>query len=204
MTGKLGRRGRALGSPRSPPRKAGLRHSIKRGARGSGCSRLPPAMSSNSDATPDPEAPRPLAHRRHHGWVPLPWALSIALVLLAGAGAAYVIRTWVVPRGSASLGASPAPDSRLPDVPEFLPDARARLPDSTQVRCAPTWDPFSIPHPPGQPPLLHAGPTVRPFGPREHPSLFRLSGATLSHLVPLRDPIGTPHPQAGPFPHGGS
>ncbi|XP_045687585.1 tumor necrosis factor ligand superfamily member 9 [Phyllostomus hastatus] len=88
-------------------------------------------MSSNSDAVPDPEAPRPLAHRRH-GCVPLPWALSVALVLFAAAGAAYVIRTWVVPRGSASPGPSPAPDSRLPEVPEFLPDARARLPDSTQ------------------------------------------------------------------------
>ncbi|XP_036898607.1 tumor necrosis factor ligand superfamily member 9 [Sturnira hondurensis] len=88
-------------------------------------------MSSNSDAVPDPEAPRPLAHRRRV-CVPLPWALSIALVLFAAAGAAYIIRTWVVPQGSASLRPSPAPDSRLPEVLEVLPDARARLPDSTQ------------------------------------------------------------------------
>ncbi|KAM5309365.1 tumor necrosis factor ligand superfamily member 9 [Glossophaga mutica] len=88
-------------------------------------------MSSHSDAVPDPEAPRPLAHRRHV-CVPLPWALSIALVLFAAAGAAYIIRTWVVPRGSASLRPSPAPNSILSEVPEFLPDARARLPGSTQ------------------------------------------------------------------------
>ncbi|XP_037021182.2 tumor necrosis factor ligand superfamily member 9 [Artibeus jamaicensis] len=92
-------------------------------------------MSSNSDAVPDPEAQQPPAHRRRV-CVPLPWALSVALVLFAAAGAAYIIRTWVVPRGFASLGPSPAPDSRLPEVPEVLPevlpDARARLPDSTQ------------------------------------------------------------------------
>lgn len=145
--GKARTEGAGAGIPQvSAPESGASALTIKRGARGPGCSRLPPAMSSNSDAVPDPEAPRPLAHRRHV-CVPLPWALSVALVLFAAAGAAYIVRTWVVPRGPASLGPSPAPDSRLPEVPEFLPDARARLPDSTQVRCAPTWGPFSIPHP---------------------------------------------------------
>ncbi|KAM8763436.1 tumor necrosis factor ligand superfamily member 9 [Rhynchonycteris naso] len=88
-------------------------------------------MSSSSDAVPDPEAPRPPA-LTGHSCRPLLWALSASLLLITATGAAYVVRAWVMPGGPAPPGPSPAPSSRLPEVPELLPDARARLPDSPQ------------------------------------------------------------------------
>ncbi|XP_054417996.1 tumor necrosis factor ligand superfamily member 9 [Pteronotus mesoamericanus] len=88
-------------------------------------------MSSSSEAVPDPEAAQTPASPGH-SCRPVPWAVSAALLLIAAAIAAGVIRVWVVPGGSASPGPSPAPTSRLPEVPELLPDARPRLPDTTQ------------------------------------------------------------------------
>ncbi|XP_014651420.1 PREDICTED: tumor necrosis factor ligand superfamily member 9 [Ceratotherium simum simum] len=90
-------------------------------------------MRSSTDANPDPEAQRPPASPGR-GCHPLPWALSAALLLFAGACAACVIRAWVVPGAPALAGPSPgpAPSSRLPEVPELPPDASARLPDSPQ------------------------------------------------------------------------
>lgn len=112
---------------------------IKRVARGPSCSRPSPAMRSSSDADPDPEAPRPPASPGH-SCHPLPWALSAALLLLASAACtACAVRAWVVPGSPASPSPSPAPSSRLPEVPELPPDARSGLPDSPQVRCAPAW-----------------------------------------------------------------
>uniref|UniRef100_A0A7N5KCA2 TNF superfamily member 9 n=2 Tax=Ailuropoda melanoleuca TaxID=9646 RepID=A0A7N5KCA2_AILME len=57
---------------------------------------------------------------------PLPWALSAALLLLTGVCAFCALRAWEAPRAPA------APGPRLPGLPEDLPDAGARLPDSPQ------------------------------------------------------------------------
>ncbi|XP_025716829.1 tumor necrosis factor ligand superfamily member 9 [Callorhinus ursinus] len=78
-------------------------------------------MCPRTDACPDPEAQRPPAPPGS-ACRPLPWALSAALLLLAGTGAACALR-WAAPR---------APAVPSPGLPELLPDARARLPDSPQ------------------------------------------------------------------------
>lgn len=144
--GKAWLEGAGAGIPTvSAPESGASGFTIKRGARHPGFSRLPLVMRSSSDAVLDPEAPLPPAPpgpacRR------LPWALSAALLLLlAAACAVCAVRAWELPRRPAPFPSpSPAPDSRLPELP---PDARARLPDSPQVSCAPAWDPFSTLHP---------------------------------------------------------
>ncbi|XP_039734453.1 tumor necrosis factor ligand superfamily member 9 [Pteropus medius] len=85
-------------------------------------------MSSSSDAVPDPEAARP-PERARPARRARTWALSAALLLLlAAACAACALHPWWVPARPASPGPSPAPSSRLPEVPELPPNARARLP----------------------------------------------------------------------------
>lgn len=112
-------------------------------------------MCPRADAVPDPEAQRPPAPPGP-ACRPLPWALSVALLLLlllAGTCAACWLSAWVAPAASAAPGPS------LPRVPEQPPDARARLPDSPQVRCAPA------PRPPSAPLAsagLRGGPSRRP------------------------------------------
>nr|KAF6482471.1 TNF superfamily member 9 [Molossus molossus] len=90
-------------------------------------------MSSSSDAVLELEAPRPPAPRGH-ACRQLPWVLVFVLLLqpLVICLSALVVRAWMMPCGSASPCPSPAPNSRLPEVPELLPDAWARLPDSSQ------------------------------------------------------------------------
>ncbi|XP_019286389.1 tumor necrosis factor ligand superfamily member 9 [Panthera pardus] len=85
-------------------------------------------MCPRADAVPDPEAQRPPAPPGP-ACRPLPWALSVALLLLllAGTCAACWLSAWVAPAASAAPGPS------LPRVPEQPPDARARLPDSPQA-----------------------------------------------------------------------
>ncbi|XP_004771653.1 tumor necrosis factor ligand superfamily member 9 [Mustela nigripes] len=84
-------------------------------------------MCPRNDASPDPEAQLPPAPPGS-ACRPLPWALSAALLLLAGTGAACAFR-WALP----SAPAAPGPGQpELPQLPEFLPDAGARLPDSPQ------------------------------------------------------------------------
>ncbi|XP_010965247.3 tumor necrosis factor ligand superfamily member 9 [Camelus bactrianus] len=88
-------------------------------------------MRSSTDAAPDPEAQRPPAPAgRACG--PLPWALSAALLLLAAACAACLVRSWAAPGAPVSPSPGPAPSPRLPEGPELAPDARARLPDPPQ------------------------------------------------------------------------
>uniref|UniRef100_A0A8C0L727 TNF superfamily member 9 n=1 Tax=Canis lupus dingo TaxID=286419 RepID=A0A8C0L727_CANLU len=82
-------------------------------------------MRPRSDAAPDPEAPRPPAPPGRT-CSPLPWALSAAMLLLAGTCAACALRAWVVP------GPRPPALPALPALPAPLPDAGARLPDSPQ------------------------------------------------------------------------
>lgn len=134
---------------------------IKRGALGPSCSRSSPAMPSSSDAVPDPEAPRPPAPPRHACHL-LPWALSAALLLLASVCAFCAVRAWVLTQCPASPGPNPSPSSRLPEVPELPPDARAGLRDSPQVRCAPAWFPGGDPYP-ALGLLLHPHPQRDPF-----------------------------------------
>ncbi|XP_047561469.1 tumor necrosis factor ligand superfamily member 9 [Lutra lutra] len=84
-------------------------------------------MCPRTDASPDPEAQLPPGPPGS-ACRPLPWALSAALLLLAGTGAACAFR-WASP----SAPAAPGPGlPELPQLPEFLPDAGARLPDSPQ------------------------------------------------------------------------
>ncbi|XP_026941616.1 tumor necrosis factor ligand superfamily member 9 [Globicephala melas] len=88
-------------------------------------------MPSSTHAAPDPEAQRPLAPsgRSCH---PLPWALSAALLLLAAACAACLVRAWAAPGAPASQVPGSARSPRLPEGLELMPDARTRLPDSPQ------------------------------------------------------------------------
>ncbi|XP_023500355.1 tumor necrosis factor ligand superfamily member 9 [Equus przewalskii] len=90
-------------------------------------------MVSNTSANPDPEAQRSPAPPGR-AWRSLPWALSAALLLFAGACAFCAVRAWALPGAPASSGPSPgpAPSSRLPEVPELPPDASARLPNTLQ------------------------------------------------------------------------
>ncbi|XP_076975647.1 tumor necrosis factor ligand superfamily member 9 [Tamandua tetradactyla] len=87
-------------------------------------------MRPSSDATPDPEAPRPPASpgcalRR------LGWALGTVLMLLAGACAAIcVARFWTAPPAAAPP--APASSPRLRELPQLPPDGRARLPGLPQ------------------------------------------------------------------------
>uniref|UniRef100_A0A8C7BKV6 TNF superfamily member 9 n=1 Tax=Neovison vison TaxID=452646 RepID=A0A8C7BKV6_NEOVI len=81
-------------------------------------------MCPRTDASPDPEAQLPPAPPGS-ACRPLPWALSAALLLLAGTGAACAFR-WALP----SAPAAPGPGQ--PELPQLLPDAGARLPDSPQ------------------------------------------------------------------------
>lgn len=117
-------------------------------------------MCPRTDAAADPEAQRPPAPPGS-ACSPLPWALSAALLLLTGVCAFCALRAWEAPRAPA------APGPRLPGLPEDLPDAGARLPDSPQVRCA--RNPFSHPGPREYPFFIHD------FGghPREAPSALR-------------------------------
>ncbi|XP_032250466.1 tumor necrosis factor ligand superfamily member 9 [Phoca vitulina] len=87
-------------------------------------------MCPRTAACPDPEAQRPPAPPGS-ACRPLPWALSAALLLLAGTGAACVLR-WAAPRAPAAPGPGLPGLPELPELPELLPDARARLPDSPQ------------------------------------------------------------------------
>lgn len=100
-------------------------------------------MCPRTDASPDPEAQLPPAPPGS-ACRPLPWALSAALLLLAGTGAACAFR-WALP----SAPAAPGPGQ--PELPQLLPDAGARLPDSPQVRCA--RNPFPLRAPESTPSL---------------------------------------------------
>ncbi|XP_059775852.1 tumor necrosis factor ligand superfamily member 9 [Balaenoptera ricei] len=88
-------------------------------------------MHPSTHAAPDPEAQRPLAPsgRSCH---PLPWALSAALLLLAAACAACLVRAWAAPGAPASPVPGSAPSPRLPEGLGLTPDGRTRLPDSPQ------------------------------------------------------------------------
>lgn len=179
----------------SAPESGASGFSIKRGARDPGGSRPPLAMSSSSDAVPDPEAPRPPAPPGR-ARARLPWVLSAALLLVAVTCAACAVRTWVLPGGFASPGPgpgpSPGPDSRLSEAPELLSEARARLPDSPQVRCAPTWDAFSIPHP-GATPFCTPGLRSVPLRPLRAPLPYPgLRGNPFSSRYPCETP-SAPH-----------
>ncbi|XP_037360610.1 tumor necrosis factor ligand superfamily member 9 [Talpa occidentalis] len=81
-------------------------------------------------AARDPEAQRPPepSGRACH---PLPWALSAALLLLSGTGAAFVACTWIWPRDPAEPRRDPTPSPTRPEVPEAQPGPCARL-DSSQ------------------------------------------------------------------------
>lgn len=132
--GKVWPDGDGGGAPRSPTHSApesggasGFR--IKRGALGPSCSRSSSAMPSSSHAVPDPEAARPPAPRGHACHL-LPWVLSAALLLLASVCAVCAVRVWALTQWPASPGPNLAPSWRLPEVP----DARAGLGDSPQVR----------------------------------------------------------------------
>ncbi|XP_044233753.1 tumor necrosis factor ligand superfamily member 9 [Ursus arctos] len=131
-------------------------------------------MCPRTDAAADPEAQRPPAPPRS-ACSPLPWALSAALLLLTGVCAFCALRAWDAPRAPA------APGPRLPGLPEDLPDAGARLPDSPQVRCA--RNPFSHPDPREHPFF------IQDFGghPREAPSAFR---APEGNPFSIADPEG--------------
>lgn len=129
-------------------------------------------MCPRTAACPDPEAQRPPAPPGS-ACRPLPWALSAALLLLAGTGAACVLR-WAAPRAPAAPGPGLPGLPELPELPELLPDARARLPDSPQVRCA--RNPFSHP------------------GPREHPFFIQDFGGH-----PRETPSASRAPEGNPF-----
>ncbi|XP_021561180.1 tumor necrosis factor ligand superfamily member 9 [Neomonachus schauinslandi] len=143
-------------------------------------------MCPHTDACPDPEAQRPPAPPGS-ACRPLPWALSAALLLLAGTGAACALR-WAAPRAPA------APSPGLPELPELLPDARARLPDSPQVRCA--RNPFSYPGPREHPFF------IQDFGghPRETPSASR---APEGNPFSIADPEGSSLSPTGAAAAGG-
>lgn len=174
------------GPHRLRPGKRDFRLRYKARSPGRWSSRSSPAMLSNSDAVPDPEAPRPPAPRGH-ACHPLPWALSAALLLFAATCAACAVSAWAVPRSPASPGPSPAPSSRFPEVPELPPDARARLPVAPQVRCAPAWTPGGTPAQLWEPfsILRHPGPTIRPsWTPEGTSPLSRTLGVPLLFSYP--------------------
>uniref|UniRef100_A0A8C3W9Z7 TNF superfamily member 9 n=1 Tax=Catagonus wagneri TaxID=51154 RepID=A0A8C3W9Z7_9CETA len=86
-------------------------------------------MHSSSDNDQDPEAQRPPAPPGR-ACRPLPWALSVALLLFAAASAVCLVRSWTAPGAPAAPG--PAPSPRLPEGPELTSDALAGFPDSPQ------------------------------------------------------------------------
>ncbi|XP_007460800.1 PREDICTED: tumor necrosis factor ligand superfamily member 9 [Lipotes vexillifer] len=124
-------------------------------------------MHSSTQAAPDPEAQRPLAlsGRSCH---PLPWALSAALLLLAAACAACLVRAWAAPGAPASQVPGSARSPRLPEGLELTPDARTRLPDSPQAEGGGT--PI-VPLGPPRAPLLYPGLRGAPFSSRT-PGVF--------------------------------